>query len=440
MFGIESYRESLEAMYGLRRFGIKLGLSTIRRILRGLGNPQDRFRCVHIAGTNGKGSVASALSAIFHAAGYRTGLFTSPHLVRFNERIQVDGREIENPDVVAAYRAVRDVGSGDREATFFEFSTAMALYEFGCRDVDWAIIETGMGGRLDATNVLRPELSIITNISLEHKAYLGTSIAAIAGEKAGIIKPNTPVITGVRQPTAFSVISGMAAEKRAPLFRQGRDFRVRRDRQKGTFSYFGIDNTWHNMRIGLRGNFQVDNAAMVLAACEVLEGRGADLPLGAIRKGLTQNRWPGRLEVVGKTPLILLDGAHNLMAARHLARYMKETLPGRKVTLVIGILDDKPFDRILADLIPLASRTILTRAKIDRALPPETLLPVARKYGKRIEIAQGVENAVRRAIEDAAPEDAVVIAGSLYVVGEAKEYFESKAKGLPPEEGAGFRV
>jgi dihydrofolate synthase / folylpolyglutamate synthase len=427
-------------MYGLRRFGIKLGLSTIRGILRGLGNPQDRFRCVHIAGTNGKGSVASALSAIFHAAGYRTGLFTSPHLVRFNERIQVNGREIANPDVVAAYRAVRDVGSGDREATFFEFSTAMALYEFGRRNVDWAIIETGMGGRLDATNVLRPELSIITNISLEHKAYLGTTITAIAGEKAGIIKPNRPVITGVRQPAAFSLISETAVEKSAPLFRQGRDFRVRRNRRKGTFSYFGIDNTWNHMRIGLRGNFQVDNAAMVLAGCEVLMGRGADLPVSAIRKGLSQNRWPGRLEVIGENPLILLDGAHNLMAARHLARFMRETLSGRKVTLVIGILDDKPFDRILADLVPLASRTILTRPKIDRALPPETLLPAARRHGNRIEIARNVESAIRRATGDAAPGDAVVIAGSLYVVGEAKEYFESAARGLPPVEGAGFRV
>ena len=182
-------------MYGLRRFGIKLGLTTIRKILKELGNPQQGYACIHVAGTNGKGSVASSLASILCQSGYKTGLYTSPHLVRFNERIQVNNRPISNKDVVAAYEAVRQVNFGRREPTFFEFATAMALYEFGRQQVDWAVIETGMGGRLDATNVIQPELSIITNISLEHRDYLGDTLSRIASEKAGIIKRRKPVVT-----------------------------------------------------------------------------------------------------------------------------------------------------------------------------------------------------------------------------------------------------
>jgi len=175
-------------MYGLRRFGIKLGLSTIKNILKGLGNPQDNFECIHVAGTNGKGSVAAALASILHVAGYHVGLYTSPHLIRFNERIRINEQQITNDDVVAAYQAVRRVHYGQREPTFFEFATAMALYEFGRQNVDWAVIETGMGGRLDATNMIKPALSVITNVSLEHRDYLGNTLSQIAREKAGIPK------------------------------------------------------------------------------------------------------------------------------------------------------------------------------------------------------------------------------------------------------------
>ena len=186
-------------MYGLRRFGIKLGLSTIRKILKGLGNPQDAYSCVHIAGTNGKGSVASALATILYRSGYKTGLYTSPHLIRFNERIQVNNRPISNKRVAQLYTSIIRTHQGKREPTFFEFATAMALYEFAAQQVDWAIIETGMGGRLDATNIIHPAISIITNISLEHREYLGNSLEQIAGEKAGIIKKRKPVITAIRQ-------------------------------------------------------------------------------------------------------------------------------------------------------------------------------------------------------------------------------------------------
>jgi dihydrofolate synthase/folylpolyglutamate synthase len=422
----KSYKSCLKTMYGFRRFGIKLGLSTIREILKGLGNPHQGYGCIHVAGTNGKGSVASSLASILYQSGYKTGLYTSPHLVRFNERIQVNNRPISNKNVVAAYEGVRQVHHGKREPTFFEFATAMALYEFSRQQVDWAVIETGMGGRLDATNIIQPALSIITNISLEHRDYLGDTLTQIAAEKAGIIKRRKPVITAIRQKEARRVVEEIAAGRNAPLYRLGRDFRVRRQ-QPGSFSYYGLENTWHNLQTALRGSHQADNAALVLAACELLNKRQTDLNQTDIRKGLITNHWPGRLETVSKNPLIILDGAHNQAAARNLARFLSSNLTGRKITLVIGILDDKPYKIMLKSLMPLANRVVLTRAKIDRALDPEKLEKVAQSYRVKRTIIPEVARAVEYAVDTSAPDDAICIAGSLYVVGEAKEAFD---KGL----------
>ncbi len=419
----KSYKNCLKTMYEFRRFGIKLGLSTIKNMLNGLEDPQQRYGCIHVAGTNGKGSVASSLASILYQSGYKTGLYTSPHLVRFNERIQINNRPISNKNVVAAYNAVRQVHHGQREPTFFEFATAMALYEFGRQQVDWAVIETGMGGRLDATNVIVPELSIITNISLEHRAYLGDTLHRIAAEKAGIIKRRKPVVTAIKQKEARRVVEQIAAQKNAALYRLGHDFKVRR-KQSGTFSYYGLENTWHDLQTALRGSHQTDNAALVLAACELLGRRKARLELADIKKGLRSNRWPGRLETVSEKPLIIMDGAHNQAAARNLARFLSSNLAGSKITLVIGILDDKPYKAMLNSLLPLASRVVLTRAKIDRALDPQRLQEVAGEYGAASTIIPDVLKAVKYAIDSSAPDDAICIAGSLYVVGEAKAAFD----------------
>ncbi|MBW2449295.1 MAG: bifunctional folylpolyglutamate synthase/dihydrofolate synthase [Deltaproteobacteria bacterium] len=413
-------------MYGFRRFGIKLGLSTIKRILAGLGNPQDTFACIHVAGTNGKGSVASSLASILHRNGYKTGLYTSPHLVRFNERIQVNNRPVTNEKVVTSYSAVKDAHFGKRDPTFFEFTTAMALFEFAAQKVDWAVIETGMGGRLDATNIINPALSIITNISLEHRAYLGNTLAQIAGEKAGIIKKHTPLVTGVRQKKAFAEIKRIAAGKEAPLFRLGTDFKVRRN-QGQTFSYYGIRNVWHNLQTALPGSYQVDNAALVLAACELIGKNNATITRNNIQEGLSKNHWPGRLEIVSNNPFIILDGAHNLAAARNLAKFLSTNLAGKAITLVVGILDDKPYKAMLKSLLTPVHRVILTRAKIDRALEPERLYDVAQNLNADAVIIPDVEQAIKKAVETTPRHGAICIAGSLYVVGEAKEAFE---KGL----------
>ena len=417
-----SYKNCLNAMYGLRRFGIKLGLSTIRKILKGLGNPQNTYSCVHIAGTNGKGSVASALATILYRSGYKTGLYTSPHLIRFNERIQVNNRPISNKRVTQLYTSIIRTHQGKREPTFFEFATAMALYEFAAQQVDWAIIETGMGGRLDATNIIHPAISIITNISLEHREYLGNSLQQIAGEKAGIIKKRKPVITAIRQKKAFDVVREVAKEKAAPLFRLGTDFKIRRNR-KSTFSYYGLENVWHNLRTALPGSHQVENAALALAASELLNRSTTTIGQDSIRKGLSQNHWPGRLEIVSSDPLIILDGAHNLAAARNLAKFLSTNLGGRKLTLVIGILDDKPYKGMLKSLLPLANRVILTQAKSNRALSPQILYKVAQKFNLDSTIISDVVQAVKVAIDTSIPNSVTCIAGSLYVVGEAKEAF-----------------
>ena len=407
-------------MYSLRRFGIKLSLFNIASILKRLDNPQNGFSCIHIAGTNGKGSIASAISSILQLSGYKVGLYTSPHLVKFNERIRINNLPVSDKKVVESYKAVNKVIQNDLKATFFELTTAMAFYEFNRQKVDWAVIETGMGGRLDATNIIKPVISIISNISVEHQRYLGNTIGQIASEKGGIIKKSVPVITGVKQNKAISVLKKMAVEQSAPFYRLGNEFRIRRNKDK-TFSYFGIDTVWRNMRTGLLGNHQIDNAAIVLAACEILNQNKTNLSFQNIKQGLVQNRWPGRLEIVSSSPLILLDGAHNLIAARKLVKFLSEDMTNRNITLVIGILDDKPYAAMLACLLPLCNKAILTRPKIYRALSPERLFPAAKKIIQDIEIIPDVGNAIKYAIKTASVNDVICIAGSLYLVGEAKE-------------------
>ena len=414
------YQQCLEEMYDLRRFGIVLGLDVISGMLSNLGNPHHAFTCMHIAGTNGKGSIASALANILYHAGWTVGLYTSPHLVRFNERIRINNEEISDEGVVAAYEAVRSAHHGHREATFFEYTTAMALHAFKQAQVDWAVIETGMGGRLDATNIVTPEIAVISNINMEHREYLGHTIKAIAGEKAGIIKPGRPVITGARQKRALAEIRRTAEMHAAPFYRLGEHFRVRRRPAAGDFTYFGVNHVWPGMKTRLTGSYQVDNAAIVLAACELLMEAGA-LDPDAVQKGLQSHQWPGRLEMIPTEPPILIDGAHNLMAARHLAAFLREQMANREITLVIGILDDKPSPAMLQSLVPLCHRVIFTRPQIERSLPADTLYESARPLLRRGEIIENVADALSHAYDTTGPGGLVCVAGSLYVVGEAKQ-------------------
>ncbi len=407
-------------MYGLRRFGIKLGLETITAVLTHLGNPQENYPIIHIAGTNGKGSVAAMLSTILHSAGYCVGRYTSPHLERFNERICINNQPIADDEVMSSYEKVQAIPQPERGLTFFEYTTAMALYTFSHHKVDWAVIETGMGGRLDATNAVHPQLTIITNISLEHKSYLGNTLAAIAGEKAGIIKPETPLVTGVTQPSARSVVLRQAADFKAPTFLKGRDFRSRR-LEEGHLSYYGMHHTLRDVSLGLSGRHQIDNAALALAACEILSKNGkVELSNDVIRSGLLHTKWPGRLEVASEKPYVILDGAHNLMAARKLAQFLRDNFEGKQITLVVGVLDDKPFESILKDLIAPCHKVVVTQPVIDRAIPAADLAHVAKKFIDRVEIIPDVAKAVEKTLRNSSDDDVICVAGSLYVVGEAK--------------------
>ncbi len=423
---LSAYEDCLAKMFSLHRFGIILGLDTIDRMLKKLGDPQRSFNCIHIAGTNGKGSIASWLATTLRNAGRKVGLYTSPHLVKFNERIQINGRPIEDDRVISLYETVHEANQGERQATFFEFATAMALYEFSHRKVDWAIIETGMGGRLDATNIILPKLSIITNISLEHQAYLGDTLEEIAAEKAGIIKPNVPVVTGVEQPGVIQVVEEASRKNNSPCYRKDKDFRIQPTSDR-TFDYDGINCQIKDLTIGLAGNHQLDNAALVLAACEQLRRLGVDISDEAIQTSLLENHWPGRLEKVMDRPHVILDGAHNLTAAQVLADYIEQKFCRTRTTLVVGILDDKPYEAMLNILVPVCSKVILTQPKINRALAPQTLLPIVLPLNDKVEIIPDVSGALQTAIAQSRPEDAVCVAGSLYVVGEAKEALEKMA-------------
>lgn len=423
-----AYQECLDQLFKLGRFGIKLELETIENILRFLNNPHKNYRIVHVAGTNGKGSTATYVSSILRQAGFKTGIYTSPHLVRFNERICVDGQEISDEQVMEAFKAVKTVDIGKRKATFFEITTAMAFVHFARQKVDWAVIETGMGGRFDATNIVVPQVSIITNLSIEHTDYLGSTIRDLAREKGGIIKHHTPVVTAVSQPSGIEVLERVAQERKAPLFRYKKEFSTRKHPGKSAIQYHGIFQDFSSIDMPLPGDHQKENLGLALAACELIfdklknSDKRVDLKPDLVLQGLAGAKWPGRLEVVQKDPLVILDGAHNLKAAQFLGKYLASSLEGKKLTLVIGILSDKPYEAMLGHLLPCADKLILTRPKIDRSLDTKILKASARKFfqGPILEI-QDVIEATTQAIEGASKDEAICIAGSLYVVGEAKQ-------------------
>ncbi len=418
----QNYKLALAQMFGLGRFGIKLGVETITAMLDGVGRPQDKFRSIHIAGTNGKGSVAATISSVLLESGLGVGVYTSPHLIDVNERFCINGLPVADEEVFDAYNAVKSVRKVPRQPTFFEFTTAMAWYLFAKRGVTWAVVETGMGGRLDATNVLNPALCVITNISLEHKAYLGNTVAKIAGEKAGIIKQGIPVVTGVTQKSALAAVEAVAREKSAALYLNGRDFSVRRHKDS-TFDYKGMGWQLKGLSTRLPGVHQSRNAALALAALEIITKKGeAAIDEAALRRGLARVNWPGRLELVDGPVPILLDGAHNLDAMRCLARHIeREKLNGRLV-VVAGFLDDKPYEAMMPMLLSGARAAVITQADIDRAVDAGALLPFAKKILPQAQTAPDVETALEKALALARPgKDTILVAGSLYIVGEARK-------------------
>jgi dihydrofolate synthase / folylpolyglutamate synthase len=415
-----SLAAALEWVYDLQKFGIKFGLSSTARLMAGLGNPQQHLRFLHIAGTNGKGSVAAMLSAILTLTGYNVGFYSSPHLINFAERFRLRDQDISDDEVLSLINQVKRVVAADEPPTFFEFVTAMALLYYAQKKADPVILETGMGGKLDATNIVHPLLSVITNIAMDHREYLGNSLQAIAAEKAGIIKAGVPVITFVRQPSALIPIQAAAAALHSPVYYGGKDFTAR-GQGDGRFRYQGLNKIFRGLKTNLIGRHQYRNAAVALAAIEILEEEGWNIPEEIIRQGLRQVRWPGRLEVISERPLLLLDGAHNPAAATILAQALKN-LSYRRLIMVLGIMADKDIDGILRRLLPLADVAIFSRPQYIRAATPEKVKTLAKDLSPENYVIADLAEAIAKARELAGPDDLIVITGSLFTIGEAREY------------------
>jgi dihydrofolate synthase / folylpolyglutamate synthase len=412
-------------VFDLQKFGIKFGLSSTLDLLARLKLPFEKGRYLHIAGTNGKGSVAAMLSAMLTRAGYGVGLFTSPHLVEFRERYRLRDQEVAPVRLLDLINQVRAVIDVSEPPTFFEFAAAMAFLYFFQEGADPVILETGMGGRLDATNIVHPLVSVITNISRDHQDYLGEGLRAIAGEKAGIIKPGAPLVTLARQKQVVDLLRRRCRELAAPMYLGEVDFRVRG--RGGRITYQGLDGRLEGLSLGLTGRHQYGNAAVALTVVELLNREGFAISEAAIREGLTRTWWPGRLERVREDPRVLLDGAHNPAAALTLAQALRPSRGNGRTIMVMGIMADKDLETILARLLPLAQMVIFTQPRYFRAATPKDLAARARPYNLEVLMVPRVAEAVRQAQSLAGPRDRIVVTGSLYTVGEAKEYFAGAA-------------
>ncbi len=417
-----SYESVVEFLYGLQKHGIKLGLENMRLLAARLGEPQRRYRTLHIGGTNGKGSTAAVAAAILQAAGYRVGLYTSPHLVDFRERIRVNGEPIGETQVAELTERIRELVQADCSPTFFEFTTAMAFQHFADAEVDVAVLEVGMGGRYDATNIVEPLVTVITTVALDHEEYLGRTVDTIASEKAGIVKPGVPLIVGSVPAEAFAVIEVVASQRRASVSRLNRDFKVEGESPAG-FRYEGVASRYDQLACPLEGRHQLDNAACALAMIEAAAVRGLPVSEPAIRAGLRSVRWEGRLEVIEREPPVLVDGAHNPSAAEALAEYLsryRRQHPGSRVILVLGMMRDKDHRGFLARLLPVVDEVVLTQADIARAARAEDLrLSLADLIPSAHAVPQAAD-ALALAKRLAAPSDLICITGSLMLVGDIK--------------------
>ena len=423
------YEGLLNELYRLERFGIKLGLETITELLGHMGNPQHRFKTVHVTGTNGKGSTCAFIASVLRKGGYRVGLYTSPHLIRFNERIQVDGREIADADVARIYQEMQPAiaktsgGSKVRQPTFFEVTTAMAFHYFAEREIDIGVIEVGMGGRMDATNVIRPLVAVLTRIGLEHTEHLGKTEDRIAREKSGIIKPGCRVVT-VYQPTA-SLITAQAHALGCPVTVVGQDLQYER---------VGFDRSGQRLRITdggsleltipLLGSYQPENAAIAFAALRGLSQMGLTIPEKAIVAGFKETSWPGRMQIVRTHPTVIVDGTHNAPGVPTLAASLKELFPGEKAVFVLGILDDKDLGAFADALGPLVSRLVIAKPETPRAYPPDAIAKAFEAHVKDPSIVPKVSEAVDRGIALAGRDGLVVVTGSICTAGEALAHLQ----------------
>lgn len=419
---MSSYTKALDRLYALQKFGIKLGLNSTENLLERLGNPHQGLKCVHLAGTNGKGSVGAMLEAALVAAGVNTGFYTSPHLIHFAERFRLNGKQISDAKVLDLINRVWEVCDEREPPTFFEFVTAMAFVYFAEAGAHWTILETGLGGRLDATNVCQPQATVITNIGMEHQEYLGNTLKEIAWEKAGIIKEGVPLVHGVQQPNARRVVEERALELNAPIIRKGREISFRRGRGE-RFALNGRLWSLKGLGTNLNGRHQPSNACLAMGALEVLSEAGAPVGPEHFSQGLTKVDWPGRLEQIPTPPgesTLWLDGAHNLPAARALVESLDIVRRDRyPLVMVVGVMADKDIAPILEILVSAADWIVFSRPRYERAAEPSALAKAAPRGGPPFEMEPDLALAIDKARHRAGEKGVVLITGSLFTVGEA---------------------
>lgn len=420
-----NYEAAVRYLFGLLG-GIRkssFGLERMEALVARLGHPERSFRVVHVAGTNGKGSVCAFIEAGLRAAGCRVGMSTSPHLVRINERVRIDGADVSDEAFAAAVVEVREanealLAAGGRGAhpTFFESAMAVAFCAFRAAGVEWAVIETGLGGRLDASNVVRPDLCVITPIGLDHERFLGAGYAAIAGEKAGILKVGARAVFAP-QPTDAQVVLEKRAEALGLDWSSTKRWRVSDESAvEGRWRYTAETDGGVAVRaeLGLAGRHQCENSLTAAVALDAM-----DVGVEAIESGMRAVDWPGRLEVVEGTPDVLVDAAHNPAGARALAEFVGTQFPDREIRLIYGASRDKAIEESAGWLFPVAERVILTRSFVARGVRPATLADMLSHLHDDLEVAKGIEEALAAARSDAGGDTLIVVAGSLFLVGEA---------------------
>lgn len=450
----ERFQEALDYLYSFIDYSVErsyryspevFDLGRVQELLRSVGNPQDSYHTFHVAGTKGKGSVSALLDSSLRAAGYQTGLYTSPHLLRFTERIQVDGVEISESAIVELVDALRPKVADIPGLTTYEIVTALGFMYFQRQDVDCAVIEVGLGGRLDATNVLTPLVSVITSLSYDHMHLLGNTLSEIAGEKAGIIKPGVPVVLAPQQREAELVVAKVAAEMGSPLIRVGQDWLfapASRGLSGQSLSVWSAaeqplmdayvqsagDDEWAPPRfeIPLLGHHQVINAATAYAALQVANDHGLQVNAETIRAGFRSVRWPGRFQVLSQSPTVVVDSAHNRDSALKLRIALDDYFPGRPVTLVFGASADKDIPGMLDELAPRISRLIVTQAVHPRAADPDEMAELGRGHGLGVEVVVPVAAALERALARPRPDEVILAAGSLFVAGEVIAAWDSR--------------
>lgn len=419
-----NYNEALEYIENTAKFGMNLGLDRVMKLLECMGNPHKNLRCIHVAGTNGKGSVTSMISSIIEEVGYKVGMYTSPHLQRFTERIKINDKEISEEDTVRLITEItpfidRVEAEGYGHPTEFEIITALMFKYFDESKTDFCVIEVGLGGRLDATNVMDPLVSVITTISYDHMNVLGNTLESIAHEKAGIIKEGGVVVTYPQDIEALKVIRDTCSEKGAVLLEVEEGGIIIKDYSPlgQTFDLYLGRELYKDIRINLIGEHQLLNAKTAVAAVRALSTRGIEIDSESICAGLKKARWPGRLEVIHQKPFIVLDGAHNLQGIESLKSALKKYFKYGSLILVMGVLKDKQVEEMCASLIPMAHRVITTLPVSERAMSPQELAKIASRYCSDVIDCTDMEEALKCGLNGTKEDDLLVFCGSLYMIG-----------------------